>query len=227
MTTANTNETGPKPAGEGAAVWQPDVAAVKDGSVDDAASGEPTALESALAAPASSGGSVPGHHSSAGRISSVTVLLALATVVAVGGVCFAAGRATATGQTGTGSSTLGGANGFPNGLTDGLNGFPVGGPDASGVPAFNGGGNGGAVGAGVGVGVTGTVTGVTSSSITLKLADGSSVTLALASTTSYHSQAAATSSDVTTGSTVTVQVAGTPGAASGTGTATDVTITAK
>ena len=129
------------------------------------------------------------------------VLLAVGLLVAVGGVTFAVGRVTAPAAA---ASTRGG---FGNG------GFTNGGT-----------GNGGAGAAGLGRGgfgggvlVTGTVDSMSGTTMTLKEANGSTVTVNLASTTTYHAQAAAIAADVTTGKKVQVQVAiagafGAPGA---------------
>jgi hypothetical protein len=126
----------------------------------------------------------------------VNVLLGVAVVVAVGGVAFAAGRATAPAQTTAGR--FGNGGGFAgNGL----------GPTASGAPgrsAF-----GGAFGAGGGgVSLQGTVTAVAADSITLQLASGQTLTIPIDSSTTYHSQAPATATDVTAGRTVIVQLSG-------------------
>ncbi len=129
--------------------------------------------------------------SSAGLL--VNVLLGVAVVVAVGGVAFAAGRATAP--------TTTAANGRFGG--NGAGGF---GPNASGAP-----GRGGAfqgVFGGGGVTVEGTVTAVAADSITIQLSSGQAVTIPTSSDTTYHSQTAASSSDVTTGATVKVELSG-------------------
>ena len=118
-------------------------------------------------------------------------------VVAVGGVAFAAGRATAPVATTTGR---GGFTG--NGGAFGGNGF---GPNASGAPGR--GGLGGTF-AGGGLTIQGTVTAVTADSITLQLASGQSITIPTDSGTTYHTRAVASASDVTTGSTVLVQLNG-------------------
>jgi hypothetical protein len=125
----------------------------------------------------------------------VNVLLGVAVVVAVGGVAFAAGRATAPTTTGTGRF---GANG-PGG------GNFVSGPGASGAPTR--GGFGAALGGG-GITIEGTVTAVSADSITLQLASGQSITIPTTSDTTYHSQTAATSSDVASGATVKVELSG-------------------
>jgi hypothetical protein len=144
-------------------------------------------------------------------------------LVAVGGLGFAVGHTLTSGSGGDTQS-----NGFPGGNFGG-----EGRPDGSFVP-----------GAGLGradnTSVTGTVESVTADSMTVKLANGQTVTVSLGSSTTYHSQTAAGSSSVTTGSTVIVQTANeapnaaaTNGAAASPGTdttsrtATDVTVTSK
>jgi len=126
----------------------------------------------------------------------VNALLGVALVVAIGGVAFAVGRATApaaaaAARTGT-ITGQGGQGGFVR-------------PDASGAPGrggFGGGGFGGAIS------VQGTVEAIDGSSITIKTAAGTTVTLGLNGNTSYHKQAAASAADVTIGSTVIVQLEG-------------------
>jgi hypothetical protein len=124
----------------------------------------------------------------------VNVLLGLALVVAVGGVAFAVGRSTAP-AVGTGGRANFGTNG---------QGF---GPNASGAP---GGGFGGA-GAG-GLSVEGTVTAISADSITVQLTSGQSVTIPTNAQTTWHQREAATAADVTSGSTVIVQLQGGRGA---------------
>lgn len=126
----------------------------------------------------------------------VNALLGVALVVAVGGVAFAAGRATApaaaaAGRTGTTFNGQGGQGG---------GGFLA--PGASGAPGrgFGGGGFGGAVS------VQGTVEAIDGTSITIRTPAGATVTLGLNGDTSYHKQAPATAADVTTGSTVIVSL---------------------
>jgi hypothetical protein len=125
----------------------------------------------------------------------VNVLLGLAVVVAVGGVAFAAGRATAPAPTNTGR--------FGNGGFAGNGNLGAG---ASGAPG-RGNFGGGAFGAG-GVNIQGTVTAVTADSITIQLANGQSLTIPTDSSTAYHSQTPATAADVTAGKTVQVQLSG-------------------
>ena len=126
----------------------------------------------------------------------LNALLGLALVVAVGGVAFAAGRATApVAAAATGRTGFGGNGG----------GF-AGGPTASGAP---GAGFGGAAG---GVSVQGTVTAVSADSITIQTAGGQSVTIPIDAQTTYAQRTPSTASAVTSGSTVVVQLQGGRGA---------------
>jgi hypothetical protein len=142
----------------------------------------------------------------------INVALGLALVVALGGVAFAAGRMTAP----PAAAGFTGANGrtFQGGY-------------------FPGGGNGGTGGAGRGVfggggaAIQGTVTAVTADSITITTTTGQTIQVPLNSTTTYHQQAVASSSDVKTGGTVIVRLGlgGQTGAEGPTSrAATDVTI---
>ncbi|MGZ6268620.1 MAG: hypothetical protein ACXWNR_08690 [Candidatus Limnocylindrales bacterium] len=162
-------------------------------------------------------------HGGARRASSSSLLLVVSALVALGGVGFAVGRATSSGQTDTSQSNVSNAGQFP-------------GPNASGD--FSGLARVGAAGS---TSVSGTVVSVSADSITLKLANGQTVQVATGSSTTYHGQSAAAITDVTTGASVTIQTAAgpaadasagtnagaSPGALNGTRTATDVTITAK
>jgi len=121
------------------------------------------------------------------------ILLAVGLLVAVGGVTFAVGRVTAPAAAAT---TRGG---FANG------GFANGGTGTGGT-GTGGTGLGRGAGFGGGVLVTGTVESVSGSAMTLKEANGGTVTVNLAGTTTYHAQAAATAADVTAGKRVQVQV---------------------
>lgn len=162
----------------------------------------------------------PGH---ARRAGSVAALLVIGAIVAACGIGFAAGRATSTGQTGTGVAGTGQTGGgAPAGLGVGLG---PGGFDARAL--------------GIDVAVTGTVVSVTSGSITIKLADGQTTTIATGASTTYHEQNSTTSASVAAGETVSVKVSGSsgrpndlnpaasPGAVAGAQTAADVTITSK
>jgi hypothetical protein len=127
----------------------------------------------------------------------ITIVLGLAVLVAVGGVAFAAGRVTAPAPAvaNRGGFFGGGAgNGTGNGGGNGGNGF-----------------GGGAAGRFLGgnVALSGTVTAVASDHITLQIAGGGTITIPIDSSTTYHSQAAASASDVTSGAKVLVQL--TPG----------------
>jgi hypothetical protein len=128
----------------------------------------------------------------------VNALLGLALVVAIGGVAFAVGRATAPTAAAAGRTGTNGQAGQGGGFFR---------PGASGAPTRGGFGGGGG-GFGGAVSVQGTVEAIDGSSITIKTAAGATVTLALNGDTSYHKQAPATAADVTTGSTVIVQVQG-------------------
>ena len=136
---------------------------------------------------------------SGGSSRGTTLLFALAGIIAVGGVAFAVGRLTAppaaaaTGRFGTGTA------GFRSQF----------GANASFAPGeargFLGGGLAGAAGA-ADVSLRGTVQSINGNTLTLKTASGSTVTVDLSGSTTYHKQAAASSTDVTTGSQVLVQV---------------------
>ena len=120
----------------------------------------------------------------------VNVLLAVALVVAVGGVAFAVGRVTAPATTATGRTGFG---------ANGQGGF---GPNASGAP---GGGFNGGLGAG-NVSIQGTVTAVSADSITIQLASGQSITIPTTAQTTYRESQASTAAAVTSGKTVIVQL---------------------
>jgi hypothetical protein len=139
-----------------------------------------------------------------GRI--VNIVLGVALVIAVAGVAFAVGRGTANAST-AGGNGRGGFNG--QGFVNGGN-FPGGGTGGNGGNGGNGNGGPGGFFAGGGGGITlqGTVAAVNGDSITLKTAAGAEITISTNGDTTYHQQAAATSSDVQTGSTVKVQVNG-------------------
>jgi hypothetical protein len=124
------------------------------------------------------------------------ILLAVGLLIAVGGVTFAVGRITAPAA----AATTRGNGGFGNG------GFGNGGAGGTGVAGAAGAAGLGRGGFGGGVLVTGTVDSISGTTMTLKEANGSTVTVNLAGTTTYHAQAAATSADVTTGKQVQVEV---------------------
>lgn len=151
------------------------------------------------------------------RTNSTSALLVIAALVAFGGVGFAVGHVTTSGQTGATSQ---------NGNTSGQFG-----PNASEIPGA--GLRGGFGGAAT---VTGTIVSVSTDSITVKLASGQTVTVATGSSTTYHNQTSGSSTDLAVGQTVQVQTSGGTNAGSSasaspgtqtTRTATDVTITSK
>lgn len=122
--------------------------------------------------------------------------LVLAGVLAVAGVAFGVGRATAP--------VAAAANGgFRNGGTFGNGNFPQRSFDPNNPP-----GRGGAFGLGNGLSIDGTVTAVTADSLTLKLANGNEVTFKLDGSTTYHQSTAGSSSDVAVGDAVAVKVTG-------------------
>lgn len=124
----------------------------------------------------------------------VNVLLGVAAAVAVGGVAFAVGRSTAPG-----AETASGR--IPNVLNGGAIGpgssFAPGGFQGSARGPFSG-----------GLTIDGTVESIDATSMTVKLASGASMTVALDGSTTYHQATSATSSDVTTGDDVAVRVSG-------------------
>jgi hypothetical protein len=125
-----------------------------------------------------------------------TILLAAAGLVAVAGIAFAAGRLTAPPAAAAGNGGTGGGRfgGFP-GASFAPGQFRNGGPNG-------GGGFGGLTG---GVELRGEVTSISSTAITVKLDNGTDVTVPLDKSTTYHQATSTSSSAVTVGSTVTVQ----------------------
>jgi len=145
----------------------------------------------------------------------VNVVLAAALAILFGGIAFAAGRATAPG---TGAS----ANDSGTGLLPG--GFQPDGADGQ-LPGGPGGNGAGQLGPEAGgMSIRGTVQALDADSITIELATGTTVTIAIDQATDYHRQADASASDVSTGTTVIVELDGL-GLRIGTGaTAADITI---
>jgi hypothetical protein len=132
----------------------------------------------------------------------VNAALGLALAVAVAGIAFAAGRMTAPAN----AAANGGA-GNGGGFGRGGNGYFPGG----GFPGGNGNGNGfgrggGGLGAAAGVTVEGIVESVSGDTLTLKTASGATIQIGLSGTTTYHSQASASPSDLKTGGNVIVRV---------------------
>src|ERR1700690_3134534 len=106
-----------------------------------------------------------------------TILLAVGLLIAVGGVTFAIGRVTAPAPAAATTRFAGG-------------GFGAGGTGVAGAA--------GAAGRGAGFGgvlLTGTVESISGSTMTLKEANGTTVTVDLSGTTTYHAQAEATATD--------------------------------
>jgi hypothetical protein len=187
----------------------------------------PTIAEAASGAPVVAVPSAPARsRADAARLLNLALIGAF--VLALGGIAFAAGRMTAPP-----AAITGGAN-FPGGF----NGDGQGGPGNGSVQGRPRGGQGALGGLGGGVTVEGTVESVTASTLTLKLADGQTIQIALNDSTTYHAQADASSSDVVTGGKVLVRLqlgritgdATGPSATAGTGgplgnaTAGDVTV---
>ncbi len=126
-------------------------------------------------------------------------LLFIAALVAVGGIGFAVGHLTAPGATAAANPT--GRAAFGRGALPSLapgQTFSTG-QFGSGI------GGRGALG-GAAAGVTGTVQSITPTSITIQEANGNSITIDLSGNTTYHTAAAASSSDVKIGTSVTVQI---------------------
>lgn len=154
----------------------------------------------------------------------VNVALAVAIAIAIGGIAFAAGRMTAPASA---SAAAGNGRTFGNGGQ-----FPGGFPGGGYFPGDFQGGDDGDAGAGFrgifgagGVSLEGTVESVSGDMLTLKLASGQTIQVSLGGTTTYHSQTAASSSDVQAGGTVIVRVQLGRGLGGGTRpAATDVTI---
>jgi hypothetical protein len=119
------------------------------------------------------------------------VALLLAGLLAVGGVAFGVGRATAPPAAAADAvGTFRNGGGFkPGGSFD-----PNGGP--------------GRFALGGGLSIDGTVTKVTADSLTLKLASGQEITFTLDTSTTYHQATAASATDVAVGDSVSVKVKG-------------------
>ena len=120
-----------------------------------------------------------------------SLLLGLAAAIAIGGIAFAGGRLTAPAAAATSGRGTGqfGANG--NGQLPGNGQGFAGRADGLG-----------------GVTLRGTVTAISADSITFKLASGTSITIPLSSSTTYHAATTSSASAVAVGSEVSV----TPGA---------------
>jgi hypothetical protein len=134
--------------------------------------------------------------SGGGRL--LNLVLVVAAAVAIGGVAFAVGRGTApvSAATGAGRGNFGNGGGFPGGSFA---------PGASGQPGRGFGGGFGGFGGG-GLTVRGTVESVDANSLTIKTANGQTITVATGASTTYNTQSPASASDVQAGKTVQVQL---------------------
>jgi hypothetical protein len=137
-----------------------------------------------------------------------TILLAVASLVAVGGIAFAVGRVTAPAGTSASSGfTAGAAGGFGTGTTGGTG---TGGTGATGTTGGTGtAGRGiGAFGRGGGAAIQATVTAVNPDSLTVQIGGTSGRTLdvKLDSSTKYFTQQPGAVADVTAGSKVLLQL---------------------
>ena len=160
-----------------------------------------------------------------GGASGMTIALTVAVLIAGCGVSFAIGRATAPTAPTAGQASIGqGVPGEPNA------GNPGGGVPASGAPLAGGGnlpnasfdlnGNGsgdtgrgpgdgrGPGGFGGGASIQGTVAATDGKTLTLKLANGQTLTVKLDASTKYAQEALGSASDVAVGKTVIVAVTG-------------------
>ncbi|HVQ22702.1 MAG TPA: hypothetical protein VMT36_05470 [Candidatus Saccharimonadia bacterium] len=160
----------------------------------------------------------------------IDILLVIGVIVALAGIGFAAGRLTAPAATAFGQGRGGQftGNGQFNGQVPGAGQND--GNGTAGGRGFLGGGS---------LALTGKVTELATDHLTLQLANGQTVTIAVDGSTTYHQQTSATTADVQSGETVIVQVqrGAAPGAAAspatggrqggfGGGTASDITVTA-
>ena len=121
--------------------------------------------------------------------------LALAAVLAIGGVAFAVGRATAPAPAQAARGFNGNGAFFRNGGS-----FDPGAAGGGNGPRFAFGGGGGALA------IDGTVTAISANSITIKRADGQEMTFDLTGSTSYHQATTGAASDVAVGANVSVKV---------------------
>jgi hypothetical protein len=143
----------------------------------------------------------------------LNVILAGALVLAVSGIAFAAGRMTAPAAAATGPGNFPGAGQGPNGY---FGGRPNGQGGGFGGGAFAGAGGGG-------VTIEGTVDAISATTLTLKLASGQTIQIALDPTTTYHAQTDASSSEVVSGGKVQVQLDISRGAGAENGTVSGTT----
>lgn len=175
----------------------------------------PPAPTDPLVAPAPASAPPPAGRRRSSRL--IDVALIGAAVLAIGGVAFAAGRATAP--------PAAAANAFtPRGGTF----FRAGGsfdPGSGQGPRFG-------FGGGEGLSIDGTVTAIDADSVTIKTADGQERIIELDASTAYHQATDAAASDVAVGDDVSVKVSGGGGQGAAPGasgaprlSASDVTLT--
>ena len=131
----------------------------------------------------------------------LNVVLIIAAAVAIGGVAFAVGRSTAPASAvaANGRANLGNGAALPGGNV---------GPRASGQPGFGRGSLGGGFGGGFGGGptITGTVESANGDTMTIRTASGQTIEVTTGPSTTYHTQSAATASDIQSGRKVQVQL---------------------
>lgn len=130
----------------------------------------------------------------------LNAVLAIAAVVAIGGVAFAVGRSTAPAAATSARGNL------PNGIFQGGPGASLAPGESAGPSGFAGGGQGGLGGLGGGLTISGTVQSVAGDTLTIETASGQTVELNLDSDTTYHRKTDAAAAEVTAGSTVEVQL---------------------
>ncbi len=123
------------------------------------------------------------------------IALALAAVLAIGGVAFAVGRATAPAPA-QAARGFNGNGGF----------FRNGGSFDPGAGGGNGAGPRFAFGGGGALAIDGTVTAISANTITIKRTNGQDITFDLTGTTSYHQATTGAASDVGVGDNVAVRV---------------------
>ncbi len=127
------------------------------------------------------------------------VLLLVAAFVAVGGIGFAIGHLTG-GSSASAASNPGARGGFARAsLAPG---------QTFNISQYGGAGGAARLGGlgGISGGISGTVSSINGSTMTITLANGTTETIDLTGTTTYHNETAGSASDVTPGSTVTVQI---------------------
>lgn len=142
-------------------------------------------------APASAPAPAPAPARPRGSSRGIIALYAVAGLIAVGGVAFAAGRLTAPVAAATTRGNLArAAFGADSSFAPGAGRFGVGAVGAFGGEA----------------GIRGTVQSINGTTLTLQSASGQAITIDLTGSTTYHRQAAASATDIQPGSTVQVQL---------------------